>query len=48
MLGGLSTVKSWNHLVVGMNASAMLPRGVAVVGAMGWTQALGSMPRDKN
>ena len=38
MLDALSTVKSWYHLVVDMNASAMLPRGAAVVGAMGWTQ----------
>ena len=38
MLGALSTVKCWNHLLVDMNASAMLTRGAAVVGAMGWTQ----------
>ena len=37
-VGALSTVKCWNHLVVDMNASAMLPRGAAVVGAMVWTQ----------
>ena len=39
MLGALSMVKCWNHLVVDMNASAMLlPRGAAAVGAMVWTQ----------
>ena len=26
----------WNHLVVHMNASAMLPRGAAVIGARVW------------
>ena len=38
MLGALSSLKCWNHLVVDMNSSAMLPRGAAVVGAMAWTQ----------
>ena len=38
MLGAVSTVKCWNHLVVDMNDSVMLPRGAAVVGAMGWTK----------
>ena len=33
-LGALSTVNRWYHLVVDMNASAMLPRGAAVVGAI--------------
>ena len=42
MLGALTTVKCCNHLVLDMNASAMIPRGAAVVGAMGWTQGLGS------
>ena len=37
-MGTLSTVKCWNHLVVDMNASAMLLRGAAVVGAVGCTQ----------
>ena len=48
MLGALSTVKCWYHLVVDMNASVMLPRGAAVVCVMGWTQEWGSLPSDKN
>ena len=47
-VGALSTVNRWNHLVVDMNASAMLSRGAAVVGAMGWTQGLSFMPRNEN
>ena len=46
-MGALSTVKCWNHLVIDMNASAMLPRGAVVVGAMGWTQEWGSMLSEK-
>ena len=41
-------VKCWNHVVVDMNAYAMLYRGAAVVGAMGWIQGLGSMLRVQN
>ena len=48
MLGALSMVKCCNHLVVDMNASAMLPRGAAVVGALLWTKELSSMTRDKH
>ena len=40
MLGALSTVKCCIHLVVDMNASAMLPCGADVVGAMVWTQGI--------
>ena len=41
-------VQCWNHLVVDMNASAMLPRGAAVVGAMVWTKEWGSFLGYKN
>ena len=37
------TINGLIHLVVDMNARAMVPRGAAVVGAMRWTQGKGSM-----
>ena len=46
-MGALSTVKCWNHLVVDMNASAMLPRGAGVVIFMIRIQGYGSMLRYK-
>ena len=47
-VGALSTVKSWNHLVMDMGASTMPPRGAAAVSAMVCTQEWGSLPSEKN